>query len=72
MGPSPDRRRVVNALRKLGSKEDALDIKPLRGRALWLRLRVGDWRVLYRPVDRGFWVERVIHRRDLERAVESL
>jgi len=27
-----------------------LDVKPLAGRSPWRRLRVGDWRVLYRPM----------------------
>lgn len=61
-----------------------LDIKALTGRAPWLRLRRGEYRVLYRPLtsselralsareQAGFLVERVIDRRDLERAVSTL
>lgn len=61
-----------------------LDLVALRGRAPWLRLRSGDWRVLLRPLDaaelrdvggaaeRGFLVARIVNRRDLERAVTSL
>ena len=29
-----------------------LDIKALQGRTPWLRLRVGDWRIIYRPLTR--------------------
>lgn len=61
-----------------------LNIKPLTGRAPWLRLRRGEHRVLYRPLtsselralvaseQAGFLVERVIERGDLERAASSL
>jgi mRNA-degrading endonuclease RelE of RelBE toxin-antitoxin system len=61
-----------------------LDIKPLTGRAPWLRLRRGEYRVLYRPLtsselrtlgaqeQAGFLVERVIDRGDLERAALTL
>ncbi len=66
-----------------------LDVKALEGRAPWLRLRVGGYRVLYRPLTReelaavgarrgplgateGYLVERVVHRRDLDRAVATL
>jgi mRNA-degrading endonuclease RelE of RelBE toxin-antitoxin system len=61
-----------------------LDIKPLIGRAPWLRVRRGEHRVLYRPLTNdelrfldateqaGFLVERVIDRRDLERAASAL
>lgn len=61
-----------------------LDIKHLVGRAPWLRLRRGEHRILYRPLTQdelreldateqaGYLVERVIDRRDLERAAASL
>jgi hypothetical protein len=57
-----------------------LDSKPLVGSAPWHRLRVGDYRVLYRPVapsetdtgEPGWLVARIVHRRDLERAVATL
>jgi mRNA-degrading endonuclease RelE of RelBE toxin-antitoxin system len=61
-----------------------LDIKPLTRRAPWLRIRRGEYRVLYRPLTHGelqaldgqeqagFLVERVIDRGDLERAASTL
>lgn len=61
-----------------------LDIKPLTGRVPWLRLRRGEYRVLYRPLtsseiraltaseQAGFLVERVVERGDLERAASTL
>jgi mRNA-degrading endonuclease RelE of RelBE toxin-antitoxin system len=61
-----------------------LDIKPLTGRVPWLRLRRGEYRVLYRPLmsselralaaseQAGFLVERVVERGELERAASSL
>lgn len=72
MGPGPELDRVVNALRALAAGEAGLDIRTLAGASPWLRLRVGHWRVLYRPTDRGFWIERIVHRRELERAVQTL
>jgi mRNA-degrading endonuclease RelE of RelBE toxin-antitoxin system len=61
-----------------------LDVKPLVGRAPWLRLRRGDYRILYRPPtdaelrtlraskQAGFLVERIIDRGNLERATATL
>jgi mRNA-degrading endonuclease RelE of RelBE toxin-antitoxin system len=61
-----------------------LDIKALTGRVPWLRLRRGEHRVLYRPLTQaelqalnaneqaGYLVERIIDRRDLERAAATL
>lgn len=61
-----------------------LDIKALTGRTPWLRLRRGEYRVLYRPLATsellalasreraGFLVERVVDRGDLERAASTL
>jgi mRNA-degrading endonuclease RelE of RelBE toxin-antitoxin system len=64
---------------------DNLDIKALQGRAPWLRLRVGDWRIIYRPLTReeldrlklgeqpeGYLVARIVNRRDLERTLRTL
>lgn len=58
------------------------DVVALRGRSPWMRLRLGDHRVLFRPLTRaeakahgvahGYLVARVVHRRDLERAVAGL
>ena len=46
----PQRRRVSDALESLAAGAENLDVKALAGRTPWLRLRVGDWRVLYRPL----------------------
>ena len=72
--------RISDAFVVLASGGANLDIKPLIGSAPWHRLRVGDYRVLYRPILPGegmdlaadWLVARVIHRRDLERAVATL
>ena len=73
-------RRIRAALLALASEERDLDVKPLVGAEPWLRLRVGDYRALYRPIgadeidDRsGRWlVARIVHRRDLQRAASTL
>lgn len=75
-----DRQRVRVALDGLAKDTPNLDIKALTGRTPWLRLRAGDWRVLYRPLSTdeateqgpGWLVARVINRRELDRAVRSL
>jgi len=76
----PDRRRIAGALEELASGAGNLDVKPLVGRPPYLRLRVGEWRVLYRLADAEeaasggprWYVLRIINRRDLERAARSL
>jgi len=84
--------KVLDLLKSELSKEptpENLDIKPLQGHPGWLRLRTGDYRVLYRPLTepelkqltnptptktgaKGFFVERVVHRKDLHTAAEKL
>jgi mRNA-degrading endonuclease RelE of RelBE toxin-antitoxin system len=59
-----------------------LDVKAVQGRRPWLRLRLGDYRVLFRPltvrecrdleVERGYLIARVVDRRDLDRAIRTL
>jgi mRNA-degrading endonuclease RelE of RelBE toxin-antitoxin system len=72
---------LSRALEEDGPAANA-DIVALRGRSPWLRLRLGDYRVLFRPleagevralgVERGYLVARIVHRRELERAVAAL
>lgn len=66
------RQQVVDALLALDAGAENLDVKPLEGRPGWYRLRAGDHRVLYRPVEERLWVERIVNRRDLHRAVSTL
>jgi mRNA-degrading endonuclease RelE of RelBE toxin-antitoxin system len=65
-----------------------LDIKAIKGHRPWLRLRVGDWRVVFRPLTqreldairrrersffaRGYYVETVVNRRELDRISRKL
>jgi mRNA-degrading endonuclease RelE of RelBE toxin-antitoxin system len=46
--------------------------RALKGRAPWRRLRVGELRILWRAAGETRRVARVVHRRDLERAVRTL
>jgi len=70
------RRRVQQAFEALGADAENLDVKPVAGHAPWLRLRVGEHRVLYREstdeADSRYLVARVIDRRDLHRAIDRL
>lgn len=91
LGRGPDRKPIVDALTTSLTADppsDNLDVKSLEGHGPWLRLRVGDYRLLYRPLtseelaevvrrrgqpaDTGYLVARIVHRRDLERAVDTL
>jgi hypothetical protein len=80
IGPGEVLVRIREALHGLGTGSADLDVKPLAGAGTWHRLRVGDHRILYRPVEPGeevdpnarWLVARVVHRRDLERAVSTL
>lgn len=69
-------RRVIVAIERLASdpSTSALDVKALVGRRPWKRLRVGDHRVLFRLYEgKGvLLVGRVIDRKELEKAVQSL
>lgn len=81
------RRRLLDLLEhELASEPQPpnLDIKALVGCAPWLRLRRGEYRILYRPLTTaelvalravefaGFLVERIVDRRDLQRASTTL
>jgi len=77
---SGDVRRVRGGLEALSAAAANLDVKAVANRAPWLRLRVGELRVLYRPLnvdeldkDTEKWlISRVVHRRELDRAIASL
>lgn len=80
------RRRVERLLVALGQEPQPanLDITRLQGREPWSRARVGPYRVIFRSlaademrqltgvVGRACLLARVVHRRDLERAVARL
>ena len=73
--PAERRTQVIDALRALGSdpKAPGLAVKQLRGfRPPLLRLRSGDYRVLFRVVGRALHVYRVIDRKDLERTLRKM
>lgn len=72
IGLGPEAVRIRTALESLAVGEENLDIKAISGRPGWLRLRIGDWRILYIDAGDGWWVERIVHRSDLERAISSL
>jgi mRNA-degrading endonuclease RelE of RelBE toxin-antitoxin system len=91
-------RRAERDLRGLGTTELARirsgvvglargaqgDVKALAGSPPWLRMRVGDYRILFRPLTAaeladlgreepaGWLIARVVHRSELERAVRGL
>jgi len=79
-----DRGRISGSLEGLRAdpKTASLDTEPLEGAAPWQRLRVGGHRVIFRAfsaderraygVERGYVVDRVIDRRDLDRVVRTL
>ena len=89
--PAADRKRALTALRETLPSEPLppnLNIKPIKGHAPWLRLRVADWRIIFRPLTRseieavrqrhgresarGYYVETVIKRSGLPRVVRNL
>jgi hypothetical protein len=59
-------------------KPGGLDIVPLVGKPPWRRLRIGTYRVLFMPLNASkgrpveYLVGRIVHRRDLEDARDSL
>jgi len=84
-----DRGRIRGALGDLAREPQPgnLDVRSLRGHAPWRRLRVGDYRLLFRSMtvselhgawaqgiaaERGMLVVRIVPRRDFERVVSRL
>lgn len=72
IGPGLEAARIRAALESLATGDENADIKAISGRPGWLRLRIGDWRILYIGEGDGWWVDRIVHRGDLERAIGSL
>lgn len=67
-----ERKRIADTLRLLAAGAENLDIKALKGAAPWLRLRVGDYRVICRRAEATLVITRIVDRRDLELAVSTL
>lgn len=78
MGAGANRQRVRQALESLGENTPNLDIKALQGHSPWLRMRIGDYLILFRPItegeedERSYLVARIVHRRDLAQAVDKM
>ena len=78
----PVRRGIVEALHHIDAPN--ADVKSLAGRPPWRRLRVGGHRIVFRMLGveelaaldvtdvQGVLVARIVHRRELERAIGSL
>jgi mRNA-degrading endonuclease RelE of RelBE toxin-antitoxin system len=71
-----DQLQIRKGLENLVGDAQNLDVKHVSGRPPWLRLRIGELSVLYRPEDTPAgptWnVARVVHRQELDRAVSTL
>jgi hypothetical protein len=77
----------LNALQATPPPEN-LDVRPVAGHAPWLRLRAGNFRILFRRLtraeldllalrrgtesDTGFLIGRIIDRSEFERAVDTV
>jgi mRNA-degrading endonuclease RelE of RelBE toxin-antitoxin system len=70
------REAIAGALEGLRAGAPNLDVRSLRGRSPWLRIRAGDFRILYRPLTAeegdGYLVARIINRRNLEDTLRRL
>jgi mRNA-degrading endonuclease RelE of RelBE toxin-antitoxin system len=70
--PRRDAERILDDLALLESPpRPAGKIKPLRGCSYW-EIKTGDYRSLFLPVGKEAIILRVVHRRDLERAVKQI
>lgn len=77
-------RRIEKALGDLAAAAPNLDVQPLSGRTPWRRLRVGSYRILFRALSRdeverltgtrmgGYFVARVVDRKEQDRAIRRL
>lgn len=91
IGAGGDRGRILKVLRESLVADEwppNLDVKVLKDAEPWQRLRVGDWRILFRvatdkelmrlkrlkrlDVASVIFVARIVNRRDLEKAVSTL
>jgi len=73
IGVGPQRTHILAALRTLDADAANLDIKALAGAKPWLRLRVGDHRLLsWQRPDNAYEVARIVRRRDLDASVATL
>jgi mRNA interferase RelE/StbE len=66
------RKDVLEAIRSLGANPRPPGVRPLKGHRPWLRLRVGDYRIIYDVDDdaRVVTVSVVGHRRDVYRGLD--
>lgn len=68
-----DQTHILHTLRdELAIDAPNLNIKPIIGRPGWLRLRVGDYRVLYFSTGESYEVVRIVHKHDAVKAIASL
>lgn len=69
-------KRIAVAVRQVANGEGAPDVVSVVGRPPWRRLRVGDWRILFRTAEidgtETLIVLRVIPRGELDAAVARL
>ena len=72
LGRGPELDRIEAGLLRLSAGQPNLDIKPVTGSTPWLRLRTGDWRILFRPAGDRILVARIIHRSELLQAIRTL
>ena len=80
IGSRDELARVRAALSGLAGGAADLDVRPLVGSSPWHRLRVGDYRVIFRAIasdeaidpEAAWLIARIVHRRDLGRAVATL
>jgi mRNA interferase RelE/StbE len=66
------RKDILQAMRALGSDPKPPAVKSLKGHRPWLRIRVGDYRIIYNADDaaRLITVAVVGHRRDVYRGID--
>ena len=67
--PTPDRERIAQRVADYAEEPGGRghDVVALSARRPGLRLRVGDWRVLFDRTETGIRIERVAHRREAYR-----
>lgn len=74
--PAKSARKVIVDIEKLGAdpNDPSLDVKALVGRRPWRRLRVGNYRVVFRLAEgkKVLLVGRIIDRKLLHEAVKTL
>ncbi len=66
-----DKDRIKDALLDIAEDPYSLPYKKIRGRKGLLRVRVGDYRILYQVIEKEIWVILIEHREEIYKKLKN-